>query len=106
MASAPAAFRVRVWQIESRGRGPRTGRPPPEGANVGYSLGHLRMAPMKGRVEAGHVRQSRELLRLDPAMLAVLVPLAPLHQPHNLAAIRAVSRCTPCRRGPRDASRR
>ena len=23
----------------SRGRGPRTGRPPPEGANVGYPLG-------------------------------------------------------------------
>ena len=33
MASAPAAFRVRVWAVMSRGRRPRGGRPLPEGAN-------------------------------------------------------------------------
>ena len=36
MASAPAAFRVRVWQITSWGREPRWGRPLPEGIDVGY----------------------------------------------------------------------
>jgi hypothetical protein len=30
--------RVRVWQIMSREWSPRGGRPPPEGANVGYPL--------------------------------------------------------------------
>src|SRR6266436_4556523 len=34
VASAPAAFRVRVWEIMSRGRGPRVGCPPSEGADV------------------------------------------------------------------------
>ena len=34
---APRAFRVRVGQIMSCCSGPRTGRPPPEGANVGYA---------------------------------------------------------------------
>jgi hypothetical protein len=28
---------TRVWAIVSRGRGPRTGRPPPEGARVAYA---------------------------------------------------------------------
>jgi hypothetical protein len=36
VASAPAAFRVRVWQITSWRRGPRGGRPPPEGASVAF----------------------------------------------------------------------
>ena len=33
--------------------------------------------------------------RIDPGVLAALeqlIPLAPLHQPHNLAAIRAINR--------------
>ena len=38
VASAPAAFRVRVRQIMSRGRGLGARRSPPEGASVGYSL--------------------------------------------------------------------
>ena len=38
VASAPAAFRVRVWQIMSRGQGLGARRSPPEGASVGYSL--------------------------------------------------------------------
>jgi hypothetical protein len=29
--SAPAAFRGRVWEVMSRGRGPQGGLPPPEG---------------------------------------------------------------------------
>jgi hypothetical protein len=37
VASAPAAFRVQVWQITSWRRGPHGGRPPPEGASVGYA---------------------------------------------------------------------
>jgi len=36
VASAPAAFRVRVWAVMSRGRGPRVGCPPPEGVDVAY----------------------------------------------------------------------
>jgi len=39
---APRAFRVRVWQITSRGRGPGARRTPLEDANVGYAL-----APVK-----------------------------------------------------------
>ncbi len=34
VASAPAAFRVRVWEVMSRGRGPRGGCPPPDGVDV------------------------------------------------------------------------
>jgi hypothetical protein len=54
---APAAFRVRVWQITSWGRGPRGGRSPPEGANVAdpllsapFPLGNL----VAGIIAAGH----------------------------------------------------
>jgi hypothetical protein len=36
VASAPAVFRVRVWQVMSRGRLPGAGHPPLEGARVGY----------------------------------------------------------------------
>src|SRR5713101_2119694 len=36
VAAAPGAASVRVWHLMSRGRGPRTGRPPPEGARVAY----------------------------------------------------------------------
>jgi len=38
VASAPAAFRVRVWEIMSRGQGLGARRTPPESASVGYSL--------------------------------------------------------------------
>jgi hypothetical protein len=34
VAAVPGAASVRVWEIMSRGRGPRGGRPPPEGADV------------------------------------------------------------------------
>jgi hypothetical protein len=36
--TAPEAAGVRVWEIMSRGRERRGGRPPPVGANVGYPL--------------------------------------------------------------------
>ena len=36
VASAPAAVRVRVWQITSWGRGPRGGQALPEGASVDF----------------------------------------------------------------------
>jgi len=36
--SAPEAAGVRVWEVISRGRGPRMGCPPPEGVAVAYPL--------------------------------------------------------------------
>jgi hypothetical protein len=36
--SAPGAAGVRVWEVMSRGRGPRVGRPLPEGVHVEYAL--------------------------------------------------------------------
>jgi len=36
VASAPGAASVRVWQVVSRGRDPRPGRPSPEGVHVAY----------------------------------------------------------------------
>jgi hypothetical protein len=38
VASPPAAFRVRVRAVMSRGRGPRGGCPPPEGVDVACPL--------------------------------------------------------------------
>jgi len=38
VASAPGAFRVRVWEVMSRGRGPRGGCLPPEGVDVACPL--------------------------------------------------------------------
>jgi len=38
--SAPPAFRVRVWAIMSRRRGPRGGQPAPAGASVADALIH------------------------------------------------------------------
>ena len=39
VAAAFGAAGVRVWQITSWRRGPRGGRPPPEGASVAYAPG-------------------------------------------------------------------
>jgi len=36
--SAPGVAGVRVREVMSRGPGPRTGAPPPEGVDVGYPL--------------------------------------------------------------------
>ena len=50
----------------SRGRGPRTGRPPPEGANVGYPLGKPRLVladEPTGNLDQENARQVLTLLR-------------------------------------------
>ena len=39
--SAPGVAGVRVREVMSRGPGPRTGAPPPEGVDVGYPLGSV-----------------------------------------------------------------
>jgi hypothetical protein len=49
VASAPAAFRVRVWQITSWGRGPRGRQPLPEGPSVGYPPRNLARRPWRTR---------------------------------------------------------
>jgi acetate kinase len=70
------------------------------------SLMDASLAPRLGAeklVAAGHRvvhggPQFREPVRVDDAILAeleALVPLAPLHQPHNLAVIRAIGRHRP-----------
>src|SRR5713101_359124 len=38
VAAAPGAASVRVWEVMSRGRRPRVGRPLPEGVDVDYPL--------------------------------------------------------------------
>jgi acetate kinase len=61
-----------------------------------HSEGH-RLVAAGHRVVHGGVRFTRPVL-VTPAVieeLAALVPLAPLHQPHNLAPIRALARLRP-----------
>ena len=60
-------------------------------------LGGQRLVAVGHRVVHGGVKFAAPV-RIDPAVLAELeqlVPLAPLHQPHNLAAVRTVSRRAP-----------
>jgi acetate kinase len=60
-------------------------------------LGGNRLVAVGHRVVHGGVEFAAPV-RIDDAVLAALerlVPLAPLHQPHNLAAVRAVSRRAP-----------
>lgn len=72
---------------------------------IDYLFGWMRDGPLRGRTLAavghrvvhGGMRYS-EPARVDAGLLAeleALVPLAPLHQPHNLAAIRAVVQHAP-----------
>jgi acetate kinase len=63
----------------------------------GGVLGEHHIAAVGHRVVHGGVRFSRPVL-VDATTLAdleALIPLAPLHQPHNLAAIRAVAQKAP-----------
>jgi len=63
----------------------------------GRALGGHRIVAAGHRVVHGGLKFTRPVL-LDPEVVAALeqfVPLAPLHQPHNLAAIRAVARHAP-----------
>lgn len=60
-------------------------------------LGDNRVAAIGHRVVHGGMRFAKPL-RIDDALieeLEMLCPLAPLHQPHNLAAIRAIARLAP-----------
>lgn len=66
-------------------------------SSIAEALGEAEVAAVGHRVVHGGSRFSAPAL-VDDAALAemdALVPLAPLHQPHNLAAIRAVSRALP-----------
>ena len=66
VASAPAAFRVRVWEVMSRGRRPRGRCPSPEGVDVGYPLvkrlavAHLLCAFLWMAVAAAHGQSTAE----------------------------------------------
>jgi acetate kinase len=70
------------------------------GLTVGWCRAHLggrRLVAVGHRVVHGGVR-FKAPVRIDDDVLAELdrlVPLAPLHQPHNLAAVRAVARQAP-----------
>lgn len=55
MASAPAAFRVRVWHLMSRGQGPAAQRSPLEGARVGYPLLALESCRVRVRQDAARM---------------------------------------------------
>jgi len=60
-------------------------------------LGELRLVAAGHRVVHGGIKFT-EAVRLDARVLAeleLLVPLAPLHQPHHLAAMRAVTNYAP-----------
>ncbi len=64
---------------------------------VQQAASHTRLAGVGHRVVHGGLAYSAPV-RVDAAVLAALdqfVPLAPLHQPHNLAAIRAVAQRAP-----------
>lgn len=74
------------------------GQPPGHGGALEFLLrwldehGRVRLAGVGHRVVHGGVRYSGPV-RVDTQVLAdldTLVPLAPLHQPHNLAPIRAI----------------
>jgi acetate kinase len=60
-------------------------------------LGGQRIAAVGHRIVHGGTRFSAPV-RIDAAVVAeleALIPLAPLHQPHNLAAVRAVAQVAP-----------
>jgi acetate kinase len=61
------------------------------------ALGGHRIAAVGHRVGHGGLRFTRPVLVNDAVLgeLEALIPLAPLHQPHNLAAIEAVSKLAP-----------
>jgi hypothetical protein len=42
VTAAPELAGVRVWEVMSRGRGPRVGCPPPEGVDVASPLEGVR----------------------------------------------------------------
>ena len=68
-----------------------------EWARKGGALAGHRIRGVGHRVVHGGTRFSRPELTTEATLaeLEALAPLAPLHQPHNIAAIRAVSRMAP-----------
>ena len=113
LAGGPVLLR---GQVERIGQGPvhrdaaggRTeldlGENAGHGAALGWLMGHLRkVAAGAGLVAAGHrvVHGGRDFagpVRIDAPVLARirdLAPLAPAHQPHNIAGIEAVARAWP-----------
>jgi acetate kinase len=68
-----------------------------EWARTGGALASHHITGVGHRVVHGGTRFSRPELTTEATLaeLEALAPLAPLHQPHNLAAIRAVSRMAP-----------
>ncbi len=69
----------------------------------------MRIVAAGHRVVHGGLTYDRPVLVMPEVIeeLAELVPLAPLHQPHNLAAIRAIGerRSPSCRRSPASTPR-
>jgi acetate kinase len=64
---------------------------------ISEKLGHRRLAALGHRVVHGGMRHARPA-RVTPELLAeleALVPLAPLHEPHNLAPIRMALKLDP-----------
>ena len=113
LAGGPVLLR---GQVERIGQGPvhrdaaggRTeldlGENAGHGAALGWLMGHLRkVAAGAGLVAAGHrvVHGGRDFagpVRIDTAAMTRirdLAPLAPAHQPHNIAGIEAVARAWP-----------
>ncbi len=66
VASAPAAFRVRVWAVMSRGCGPRVGCPPPESVDAAYPPVHKHFVLTQNRLPAKHPKRGRPLQSIDP----------------------------------------
>ena len=55
--AAPAAFRVRVWAVMSRGCGPRVGCPPPESVDAAYPPVHKHFFLTQNRLPAKHPKE-------------------------------------------------
>src|SRR5712692_95392 len=60
VASAPAAFRVRVWAVMSRGCGPRVGCPPPESVDAAYPPVHKHFL-LNSQISVGWPKENRRL---------------------------------------------
>src|SRR6266853_2297243 len=65
VASAPAACRVRVWEVMSRGCGPRVGCPPPESVDAAYPPVHKHFFLTQNRLPAKHPKRGRPLQSID-----------------------------------------
>ena len=64
MPSAPGAASVQVWHLMSRGRGPRTGPPPPDGVYATYPPAGGRSCYLSSRgIEAGRRVITAKLIR-------------------------------------------